>query len=197
MKESVDEKGNLIFEINSKKIVINISRLRCLMGPGILSVSGRIESLSDRISDDGVTLRKENKKEGSIYLNLKRIVNPKNRNSVIQRRIIENLSHEVRHIFQPESKNKLLKFSRKLNIALFLPLAIICVLNVIAVMILRRAEIRTPIYLDILSVFFPTFLLFLQISYLLDPEERDARKFSQKAVRDKKWLEIVQVKSIK
>jgi len=31
----------------------------------------------------------------------------------------------------------------------------------------------------------------------LDPEERDARKFEKEAIKDKQWLEIVQVKTIK
>ena len=197
MKEFTDEKGNFIFEMDSKKIVINIFRLRDLMGQGILSISGCVESLSDRIFAGGATFRGKNGKEGSIHLNLKKIVNPKNKNSVIKRRVIESLSHEARHIFQVQSKNKLFEFCRKLDMALFLPLIIICFLNLIVVIIFRTAEIRTPIYLDILSTFFPAFFLFLQISYLLHPEERDARKFSREAVKDGRWLKIVQVKTIK
>jgi len=197
VKEFVDEKGNLIFEVNSKKVIINISKLRSLMGPGILSISGCVESLSSKISDDAVALRKENKKEGSIHLNLKRVVNPRDKNSVIQRKIIENLSHETRHIFQVRSKSGLLKFCRELHVTLFLPLVIICILNLIAMIVARRVEFKVPIYLDILSIFFPTFFIFLQISYLLNPEEKDARKFARKAIEDKRWLEIVQIKDIK
>ena len=197
MKEFVDQKGNLIFEINSRKIIINISKLRSLMGAGILSVSGCMKSFSGRISDDGEVFRKESKKEGSIHLNLKRIVNPRDKNSVIQRKIIEILSHEAKHIFQLRSKGRFLKFCSNLRINIFLPLVIICILNLIAHIIFREMGFKAPIYWDILLIFSPAFLIFLQVCYLLDPEEIDAREFADKAIKNKKWLEIVKVKTIK
>jgi len=197
VKEFVDEKGNLIFEINSRKIIINISKLRYLMGTGILSVSGCMKSFSGRISDDGEVFRKENKKEGSIHLNLRKIVNPRDKNSIIQRKIIEILSHEAKHIFQLRSKGRFLKFCSDLRINIFLPLVTICILNLITQIILRGMKFETPIYLPILLIFSPAFLIFLQVCYLLDPEEIDAREFASKAVKNKKWLEIVKVKTIK
>jgi len=196
VKEFVDQEGNLIFEINSKKIIISISKLRILTGAYVLSVFGRVKSLSSRVCNDGEAIRKEEKK-GWIYLNLKKIVDPQDENSIIQRKIIETLSHEARHIAQGRSKSKFLKFYRKLDATFFLPLAMMCVLSLIAQIVLWRKEFNVPIYLDILLIFFPVFLGFIHISYLLDPEERDARKFAWKAIKDERWLEIVKVKTIK
>ena len=196
MKEFVDEKGNLIFEENSKKIIINLLKLRILAGANILSVFGCIKSLNDRICSDGNAFRKKNRKEGWIRLNLKIIIDPKDKNSVIQRKIIETLSHEARHIAQPEYDNKLLRFCRKMHIIFFLPLLIISVLSVITQIGFLIIGSDTLIHLAILLIFFPVSLFFIHIPYLLDPEEIDARRFAEKAIRDKKWLEIVQVKTI-
>jgi len=193
VKEFVDEKGNLVFEINLRQIIINIFKLRVLTGANILSVFGHVKSFSD----DGEAFREGNEKKGWIRLNLSKIVDPKDKNSVIQRKIIKSLSHEVRHIFQPESKSGLLKFCRKLHIILFLPLTIMCVLGVIAQIVTWKVEFKVPIYLTILLIFFPAFLIFMVFFYFLDPEERDARKFEKEAIKDKQWLEIVQVKTIK
>ena len=197
MKEFVDEKGNLIFEVNSKKIIISISKLRILVGANILSVFGRIKSLNGRVCHDGEAFRKENRKEGWIRLNLKGIVNPKDKNSVIQRKIIEVLSHEARHIVQPEHEGKLLRFWRENAYNLFLPLLIISVLSLIAQIGFFITRFDAPIYLVILLTFFSVFLFFIYISYLSDPEEIDARIFSRKAVGNIKWLEIVNVETVK
>lgn len=197
MKEFVDEKGNLIFEVNSKKIIISISKLRILTGANILSVFGRIKSLSGRICDDGEATRKENKKEGWIRLNLERIVGSKDKNLVTQRKIIETLSHEARHIAQSQHEGRLLRFYRKAYMIFLLPLLVISVLDITIQISFLIIGFYAPIYLTILLIFFPAFLIFLQISYLLDPEEKDARKFAQKTIKDKRWLEIVQVKDIK
>jgi hypothetical protein len=196
MKEFVDQKGNLIFEINSKKIIISISKLRYLMGTGILSVFGSVKSLSSRIFDDGVVFIKENKKEGYIRLNLRRIVNPRDKNLVIQKKIIETLSHEARHIFQVQSKGELLELFKELDITLSFLLVIISILSFIAMIVVCIVGFKIPIYIYILLIFSPTFFIFLQISYFLNPEERDARKFAWEAIKDKRWLEIVQVKRI-
>jgi len=197
VKESVDEKGNLIFEINSKKIIISISKLRILMGANILSVFGRMKSLSGRICDDGEATREKNKKEGSIRLNLKRIVDAKDKNSVVQRKIIETLSHEARHIAQPQYENRLLKFRRKAYMIFLLPLLIISILDIIVQISFLIIRFNAPIYLIIILIFFPTFFVFIFLSYLSDPEEKDAREFASKAIKDKRWLEIVQVETIK
>lgn len=195
MKEWVDMEGNLVFETGSKQISINIFKMRGLTGANIRSVFGRIKSLGGRLSDDGEAFKKENKKEGWICLNLDMIVNPKDKNSTVQRKIIDVLSHEARHITQPESKSGLLEFCRKLYIIFFLPLAIISALDVIALIVFWAKEFSAPIY--VLLIFFPTFLIFIDIFYFLDPKERDARKFAKKAIKDKRWLEIVQVKEVK
>jgi len=197
VEEFVDEKGNLIFEVNSKKIIISIFKLRILVGANILSVFGRIKSLNGRVCDDGEAFRKEDRKEGWIRLNLERIVDPKEKDSVIQRKIIEVLSHEARHIAQPEHEGKLLRFCRKTHIIFLLPLLIISTLSLIIQIGFLITKFDTPIYLVILLSFFPVSLLFIHISYLLDPEERDARIFAKKAIRNKKWLEIVNVENVK
>jgi len=195
MKESIDKNGNLILEINSKKIIINMSKLRSLTGPGILSISGCMKSLGGNIFDEGRTYIKRDRKAGSIYLNLRKIVNQKDKDSITQRKIVETLSHEVRHIFQPRSKSKFLKFCEKINIALSPFFAIICILEIIVIIIILKIGFKLPIYLDILLFFSPIFLIIMQVFYLLDPEEIDARRFSRKAVKNKKWMEVVQVKS--
>ena len=196
MKESVDQKGNLIFEINSREIIISICKLRILTGTNILSVSGIIESLDGRVCHKGEALREE-KGKGWIYLNLKKIVEPKNKNSIIRRKIIEILSHEARHIAQGPSKSKFLKFYRKLDAIFFLPLIIMSVSNLIAQIILSQKEFNIPIYMNILLFFPAIFLLVLQIFYLFDPEEMNAREASERAIQDKRWLKIVKVKTIK
>ncbi|TSA58009.1 hypothetical protein D4R42_00480 [bacterium] len=197
MNQYVGNNENLVFQIGLKQIEINIDKMRNLVGANITSIYGSIKSLDGRLSDDARAVSKKNKREGYISLNLKKIVNPKDENSVIQKKIIRSLSHEARHITESESENKLyrlLGFFSGLYKIFFLPLTIICVLEIIVKILFWNKELNIPIYLNILLIFFPALLIFLTMSYfLLDPEEKDARKFSEKAIKDKRWLEIVHV----
>ena len=69
--------------------------------------------------------------------------------------------------------------------------------NLIAQIILSQKEFNIPIYMNILLFFPAIFLLVLQIFYLFDPEEMNAREASERAIQDKRWLKIVKVKTIK
>lgn len=210
MKEWLDKEGNLVFEKGSKQISINTYRLKNLIEENIksvfgqfkfLSVSGRVKPSDSRNLDGRAYYKKEGcKKEGWILLNLNKIVDPEDQNSITQKKIIDVLSHEVRHLLQPGYKNALLRFFyRKLYktfLPLINPLIVMTTLTTIAQTILLITIIvgfNPPIYLIVSLLFFPILLIFFEICYWLDPRERDARKFAKKAIKDKRWLDIVQV----
>ena len=192
----LDERGNVYMDINSKRIFINVIRLKELISYDIIWIHD-LNSFCDlgqaHKIDRGV---------GLIKLNFKKLVNPKHSNCTIKRKIIKTLAHEVRHILQPRG-GRLLTFLRKLNnfIDLWRFRLIFILLGITITNISVHYFVEPPIILSLFPIGIAglitgLFLFSIIFYYFLSPHEKDARRFAKEAVKDRQWLEVVKVEDL-
>lgn len=118
----LDERGNFIFEVKSKRILIDIAELKKQTGRDIPVLN----------TNYFLCLGFAKKGKGSVHLNFKSVVNPKHQNSYIRREVVEILAHEVRHVLQDRREGRLLSFFKKLTWFIYPSLIIIICAGIIS-----------------------------------------------------------------
>ena len=184
-----DGKGNFIFEVKSKRILIDLVKIRKLTGYFIYVFD------LDRTSDLGRAYRGGR----FVKLNFKKLINQKHSNSVIQRKITEALVHEVRHILQSPRRG-LLEFLTKLSNGtepLWCLLLWIILITSTGVYYFIELPVILNLTLTSVIIIISGLIFFSWIFYcFLDPYEKDARKFAREAIKNKEWLEVVKVEDL-
>lgn len=208
----LDDKGNVIFKTDKKRIFVDLERLKKVSGISVFLLHKDYNDFTRKelpFGTEGKALYQEGKLamddegflricDGIVILPIKRLSRKKS-NCSIKEAILKHLAHEVNHLSDKDLKGKWWSIFYKLH--WLLPWLIVLALGSISLMVLvkLRFVVVPDIVFSLLNYSLPLIgmlMISIVVSTLWTSKEKKADKFAKQALKNPEWLEVVKVSDV-